>query len=339
MSLRIPQVSHEPGDILASLCKAAGDPLRLNILRVLSNDSFGVLELTQVFAIGQSGMSHHLKVLAQAGLVATRREGNAIFYRRALPDNNCPSGVLHTALLDTLETVELSAEIQQRIATVHAQRRAASEDFFTRQAGSFQKRQDLIAGLPQYRDSLLAFLEALAIPHSAHVLEVGPGEGRLLPDLAARFARVTAIDSSAAMLERARQHSIEQGCHNLQFILGDVLQTPCPPADCLILNMVLHHLAAPAEALQHLAHLLQPKGSLLVTELCQHQQSWAREVCGDLWLGFEQEELARWAHSAGLTPGETLYIGLKNGFQIQIRHFAKPDLEHQRTTDTLGIHR
>lgn len=166
-------------------------------------------------------MSHHLKVLAQAGLVATRREGNAIFYRRALPDNNCPSGVLHTALLDTLETVQLSAEIQQRIATVHAQRRAASEDFFTRQAGSFSKTPRLDCRTTPIPRQLAGFFRRhFAIPHSAHVLEVGPGEGRLLPDLAARFAQVTAIDSSAAMLERARQHSIEQGCHNLQFIFG-----------------------------------------------------------------------------------------------------------------------
>lgn len=46
-----------------------------------------MLELAQIFDVGQSGMSHHLKVLAQAELVATRREGNAIFYRRALPDS------------------------------------------------------------------------------------------------------------------------------------------------------------------------------------------------------------------------------------------------------------
>ncbi|MBL0951278.1 MAG: hypothetical protein IBJ08_11440, partial [Pseudomonas sp.] len=38
-----------------------------------------------------------------------------------------------------------------------------------------------------------------------------------------------------------------------------------------------------------------------------------------------QDDLARWATAAGLTPGESLYIGLKNGFQIQLRHFAKPD--------------
>lgn len=332
LSLRVPRISRHPSDSLASLCKAAGDPLRLRILRVLSNDSFGVLELTQVFATAQSGMSHHLKVLAQAGLVATRREGNAIFYRRALPNTESPGAPLHAALLESLESVDLPAEIQHRIAEVHAQRRAASEDFFARMAGSFQTRQDLIAGLPQYRDSLLALLDALAIPHSASVLEVGPGDGGFLPDLAARFAQVTAVDNSPAMLELARQRCHNQHLEHVQLILGDALQDDCPSADCLILNMVLHHLAAPAEAFRQLGRLLHAGGRLLVTELCQHQQNWAKDACGDLWLGFEQEDLTRWAKAAGLTPGESLYIGLKNGFQIQLRHFAKPDLEHTRTT-------
>lgn len=43
MSLRVPQLRFEASDQLAALCKAAGDPLRLNVLRALANDSFGVL--------------------------------------------------------------------------------------------------------------------------------------------------------------------------------------------------------------------------------------------------------------------------------------------------------
>jgi ArsR family transcriptional regulator len=87
--------------------------------------------------------------------------------------------------------------------------------------------------------------------------------------------------------------------------------------------MVLHHFAAPAEAMHQLAALLNPGGSLLITELCSHDQNWAREACGDLWLGFEQDDLSRWAAAAGLLPGESLYAGLKNGFQIQLRHFCQ----------------
>lgn len=323
--MRVPQLRFEPADELAALCKAGGDPLRLNVLRALSNDSFGVLELAQIFAIGQSGMSHHLKVLAQAGLVATRREGNAIFYRRAFAQSQRLGGTLHSALLDEADTLQLPAEVQARIVAVQTQRAAASQDFFARMADNFQAQQDLIAGLPQYRDSVLTMLDTLGFAPTASVIEVGPGDGGFLPELASRFNRVTALDNSQAMLEMARQTCEATRLSNVELLLADALHDQYPSADCLVLNMVLHHFATPAQALKQLAARVNPGGSLLVTELCSHNQSWARQACGDLWLGFEQDDLALWAIAAGLTPGESLYVGLRNGFQIQVRHFAKPD--------------
>ncbi len=331
MSLRIPQISFDDSDQLAALCKAGGDSLRLNVLRALASDSFGVLELAQIFATGQSGISHHLKVLTQAGLLATRREGNAIFYRRALPHADSLGGRLHAALLEEVDQLSLPLEVQARIAAVHAQRSAASEDFFMRMAGSFQARQDMIAGLPQYRDSVVALLDALDFAPTATALEVGPGDGSFLPELAHRFAQVVAVDNSPAMLELARARCEQAALDNVELKLADALHDDCPSADCVVLNMVLHHLAAPGEALKQLARLVNPGGSLLVTELCSHNQSWAREACGDLWLGFEQDDLARWADAAGLTPGESLYIGLKNGFQIQARYFSRPTPDSRLT--------
>ncbi|MGY2172958.1 ArsR/SmtB family transcription factor [Pseudomonas gingeri] len=324
MNLRAPALRPDDCDELSALCKAGGDPLRLNVLRALANDSFGVLELAQIFAIGQSGMSHHLKVLAQAALVATRREGNAIFYRRALPHTELPGGKLHAALLDEVDSLELPADVQARIALVHGQRAAASQDFFSRVAEKFRAQQDLIAGLPQYRESILALLDKLGFGPEATALEVGPGDGGFLPDLARRFQRVTALDNSPAMLELARQLCERESLANVSLQLADALLDDSIQADCVVLNMVLHHFAAPAEALKQMAALLRPGGSLLVTELCSHNQSWAREACGDLWLGFEQEDLARWATAAGLMPGDSLYVGLRNGFQIQVRHFQRP---------------
>ena len=325
MSLRLPEIRHDDCDQLAALCKAGGDPLRLNVLRVLANDSFGVLELAHIFGVRQSGMSHHLKVLSQAGLVATRREGNAIFYRRALPQGESLGGTLHGALLEEVDELALADDVSARIDGVHAQRAAVSRDFFARSAEKFQATQDLIAGLPQYRESVLALLDALSFAPGATALEVGPGDGGFLPELARRFAQVTALDNSQAMLEMAQQRCASEGLNNVRLRLGDALQDVDDAADCVVLNMVLHHFAAPAEAVKQLAHLVKPGGSLLVTELCSHDQSWAREACGDLWLGFEQEDLAHWADAAGLASGESVYIGLRNGFQIQVRHFAKPD--------------
>jgi ubiquinone/menaquinone biosynthesis C-methylase UbiE/DNA-binding transcriptional ArsR family regulator len=325
MNLRISPDPFVASESLAALCKAGGDPLRLNVLRALANDSFGVLELAQIFAIGQSGMSHHLKVLAQAGLVTTRREGNAVFYRRSLAQAEVLGGALHSALLAEVDRLTLPADVLGRIAAVHAQRSAASQDFFARMAGSFAARQDLIASLPQYRDSLLSLLDTLGFAPSATALEVGPGEGAFLPELARRFAQVTALDNSPEMLELARRHCEQAGLTNVELQLADALDDPATQADCVVLNMVLHHFAAPAEAMQRLAGWVKAGGSLLISELCSHDQSWTREACGDLWLGFDQDDLARWAIAAGLVPGESLYIGFKNGFQIQLRHFARPD--------------
>ncbi|MFK3792106.1 ArsR/SmtB family transcription factor [Pseudomonas piscis] len=331
MNLHVSNIRHDDCDDLAALCKAGGDPLRLNVLRALSNDSFGVLELAQIFAIGQSGMSHHLKVLAQAGLVATRREGNAIFYRRALPHTELLGGKLHVALLDEVDQLPLPVEVQSRIGLVHGQRAAASEDFFSRVAEKFRAQQDLIAGLAQYRESVLALLDKLSFKPEATAIEVGPGDGGFLPELARRFAQVTALDNSPAMLELARQLCEREALANVSLQLADALKGMPLKADCVVLNMVLHHFAAPAEALKQLGQLLQAGGSLLVTDLCSHNQSWAKEACGDLWLGFEQDDLARWATAAGLTPGESLYVGLRNGFQIQVRHFQRPagDTHHR----------
>lgn len=314
---------HHRSDELAALCKASGDPLRLNVLRALASDSFGVLELAQIFDIGQSGMSHHLKVLAQAELVATRREGNAIFYRRALPDSLRLGGRLHAALLEEVDGLALAQDVQARIAQVQQRRAATSQDFFLRVEEKFRAQQDLIAGLPQYRDSLLALLDNLSFGPHASALEVGPGDGGFLPDLARRFNQVTALDNSSTMLELARQVCEREGLSNVNLQLADALGATDVEADCVVLNMVLHHFSDPALALRLLAKRVKAGGSLLVTELCSHDQSWAREACGDLWLGFEQDDLARWARVAGLVPGDSLYVGLRNGFQIQVRHFQR----------------
>ncbi|MEG1040844.1 MAG: metalloregulator ArsR/SmtB family transcription factor [Pseudomonas sp.] len=331
MNLPLSAIRPEQSEHLAALCKASGDPLRLNVLRALASDSFGVLELAQIFAIGQSGMSHHLKVLAQAGLVATRREGNAIFYRRALPDGLRLGGKLHAALLDEVDGLHLAEDVQERIGQVQQRRAATSQDFFLRVEEKFRAQQDLIAGLTQYRESLLALLDKLSFAADASALEVGPGDGEFLPELARRFARVTALDNSPTMLALARQVCQREALVNVNLQLADALSATDVEADCVVLNMVLHHFSAPAEALRQLANRVKAGGSLLVTELCSHDQSWAREACGDIWLGFEQDDLARWASAAGLAPGDSLYVGLRNGFQIQVRHFQRPpgDTQHR----------
>src|SRR5690554_5780955 len=326
---RLALVAPSSTEQLAAFLKAAGDQLRLDILRVLRSDSFGVLELAQIFDMRQSGMSHHLKVLANAGLVCTRREGNSIFYRRSLPDVSAQGQSLHEQLLSELDTLPMDEHLAQAIALVHSQRGEVSRQFFAQFTDGTPAQQDLIAHFGLYREPLLDLIDSLALPDRALAIEVGPGEGGFLPDLAGRFTRVLALDNAPAMLERARQQCSEAGLVNVECLLADALQPQVlPPADAVVCNMVLHHMPAPAEALKRFADLLRPGGSLILTELCRHDQSWVQDTCGDLWLGFDQSDLARWASQAGLNSGVSLYLGLRNGFQIQLQQFSK-DQNHE----------
>lgn len=313
-------------DALAALLKCAGDSLRLQILRVLSSNAFGALELSDIFAMRQNAMSHHLKLLANSGLVNSRREGTHIFYRRANVQSGCGAfPALCAAIVGAADAIALPDDIQQRLEAIENNRAAASQEFFRANAAKFRKQQDLIASYPQYGEAVLAIIDS----HGSHLnklaLEVGPGEGELLPGLQQRFARVVALDNSAEMLARAEEYARERALNGIEFVLADTqaAEQAALRADVITLNMVLHHTPAPAAIIADLAKRLAPGGLLLVTELCQHDQDWARTACGDLWLGFEPEELSLWAQNAGLQEAGSEFLALKNGFSIQLRQFRR----------------
>ena len=60
-----------------------GDEARLRLLRVLARDHFNVKELTGILGLAQSGVSRHLGLLKDAGLVDEEREGAFTYYRLA----------------------------------------------------------------------------------------------------------------------------------------------------------------------------------------------------------------------------------------------------------------
>lgn len=305
--------------------KAAGEPLRLEILRVLAQDSYGVLELCEIFQHKQSGMSHHLKVLAEAGLLAKRREGNSIFYSRALPAGGNELGALHQQLNTTVDAIAVSAAVAGRLRTIQQERANQSQQFFVQQADKFKAQQDLIAEYPVYGDAVLELLSKTALPATQLAVEVGPGAGECLPALAGQFVNVIALDNAPTMLAQAEQYCVERKLGNLEFINGDTkkLLDKKSTVDCVLMNMVLHHTPSPADIFTDVAACLKPGGALLITDLCRHDQDWAKTACGDLWLGFDGEELQRWAELAGLTKGHSNYLALRNGFQIQLQQFFR----------------
>ena len=319
--------SQESLTTLAQLLKGTGDPLRLEILRALKADSFGVLELCDIFDIKQPAMSHHLKVLANAGAVTTRREGNSIFYRRALADQSEPSGQLLAALFGVVDQVPLQASTTGNIAQIKDEREEVAREFFDRYADDFREQQELISPFEQYVEGVTDLLLQTEPGAEQTVLEIGPGEGAFLPTLAGLFKAVTAIDISREMLEKAEMVIQQENLTNVTLLQADTEDAVRQQirVERVVCNMVLHHVPSPADVFYDCAQLLQDGGSLIVTDLCRHDQDWTKKMCGDLWQGFDPEELTSWAEDAGLESKESLYLGLRNGFQIQIRRFDKPE--------------
>lgn len=71
--------------IAALRFRALGDETRLRILEALTAGESTVSELTLGVDVGQSLMSHHLRILREAGLVTDRRTGRWIYYSIAEP--------------------------------------------------------------------------------------------------------------------------------------------------------------------------------------------------------------------------------------------------------------
>ena len=83
-----PPLTREPlttdwaGD-LARMFKALGDPVRLRLLSLVASHSGGeacVCDLTPAFDLTQPTISHHLKVLREAGLLTCERRGTWVYY-------------------------------------------------------------------------------------------------------------------------------------------------------------------------------------------------------------------------------------------------------------------
>ncbi|MGH3831259.1 MAG: ArsR/SmtB family transcription factor [Pseudonocardiaceae bacterium] len=69
---------------LARVFKAMGDPVRLRLLSLIASHEGGqacVCELSGVFELTGPTISHHLKVLREAGLISGQRRGTWVYYR------------------------------------------------------------------------------------------------------------------------------------------------------------------------------------------------------------------------------------------------------------------
>ena len=249
-------------DLIEAL-RSIGEPTRLRVLALLAHGELAVGELVDILAMSQPRLSRHMKFLTSAGLVERLPEGAWVFYR--LPAVG-KGRELVDAILPFLpaEHPEYVRDLE-RLTVVKQARAQAAEDYFNRQAESW----DDVRGQHYPAEAVeAALLKAAGDVPAKFMVDLGTGTGRMLTLFADKAERAEGIDLSHKMLTIARSNLAESGAQNASVRHGDVTAPPFEDgvADLVIIHQVLHYMDRPERVISEAARILKPDGRLLVVD-------------------------------------------------------------------------
>lgn len=285
--------------IASALYRLLGDEARLRLLRVLSRERLNVTELTGVLGLAQSGVSRHLGLLKDAGLVSEERDGGFTYYRLAPALTATADGnSLATLLTEQFAKSGADPAVRADDARLQEVLRLRKENFDTHSGPDTRDARQLVPGR-----SWAAWSRALGLLlPPLKVADLGCGEGYLTMEAARWASRVIAVDRSDAVLSRARSLARRRRVSNVIWKKGELEKLPVRDrsVDIAMLSQALHHAHNPARAVAEAARITVPGGRVLVLDLRTHHEEWVRAKLGDRRLGFDDDELRSMLAEAGL---------------------------------------
>lgn len=293
----------------STLYRLLGDEARLRLLRVLATDRFNVTELTGILGLAQSGVSRHLGLLKEAGLVSEERNGAFTYYRLS-PSVQAGNGEPLWPLLRTqFETAAGSNGLKADDARLQEVLRLRRENFDRHSGPDTRDGRQLVPGR-----SWAAWSRALGLLlPQLDVADLGCGEGYLSLEAAQWARRIVAVDRSSEVLSRARALASRRRVKNITWKRGDLERLPIDDEtmDVALLSQALHHATEPERAVAEAVRILRDEGRLLVLDLRHHDESWVHGALGDRWLGFSDDQLRNLLAGAGLTDVR-VRVGARN---------------------------
>ena len=280
----------------ALLYRLLGDEARLRLLRVLVKERLNVTELTGVLGLAQSGVSRHLGLLKDAGLVIEERDGGFSYYRLS---TELRDGSLAGVLQQQFEQSAADAAVRADDARLQEVLRLRKENFDIHAGPDTRDARQLVPGR-----SWAAWSRALGLLlPSIAVADLGCGESYLTVEAARWASKVIAVDRSEVVLTRARALARRRRVSNVIWKKGELEKLPMRDAsvDVAMLSQALHHAQHPARAVAEAARVTTPGGRVLVLDLRAHQEDWVRAKLGDRLLGFGDDELKKMLIAAGLS--------------------------------------
>jgi SAM-dependent methyltransferase len=277
-----------------------------------------------VLGLAQSGVSRHLGLLKDAGLVAEERDAGYTYYRLSPTLSEPGRRTLWAAAEEQFAQAAADPAVKADDARLQEVLRLRTENFETHGAADTRDARQLVPGR-----SWAAWARALGmLLPPLRVADLGCGEGFLTIEAARWASTVTAVDRSAAVLERARALARRRRVTNVVWKQGDLERLPLKDAsiDVALLSQALHHAGAPEKAIAEAARVTAPGGHVLILDLRQHQEEWVRSKLGDRALGFRDEALRDMLAAAGLTDIKLAVGARKAGdpFTVLIAAGTKP---------------
>jgi SAM-dependent methyltransferase len=281
----------------SALYRLLGDEARLRLLRVLSRERLNVTELTGVLGLAQSGVSRHLGMLKDAGLVGEERDGGFSYYRLS-PTLDGGDDALTSMLRGQFEAGAADPAVRADEARLQEVLRLRKENFDAHAGPDTRDARQLVPGR-----SWAAWSRALGLlMPPLKVADLGCGEGYLTIEAARWASRVVAVDRSTAVLKRARALAQRRRVSNVIWKKGELEQLPIRDGavDVAMLSQALHHAHDPSRAVAEASRITARGGRVLLLDLRAHQEDWVRAKLGDRRLGFDDDELRRMLVNAGL---------------------------------------
>ena len=308
----------------SALYRLLGDEARLRLLRILGRERLNVTELTGILGLAQSGVSRHLGLLKDAGLVTEDKDAGYTYHRLAPAMNADLPNSVWVALEAQFEAAASDPAVRADDARLQEVLRLRKENFETHHGADTRDARQLVPGR-----SWAAWSRALGfLLPPLRVADLGCGEGYLTIEAARWAARVVAVDRSEAVLDRARALARRRRVSNVVWKRGQLEKLPIKDAavDVALLSQALHHADDPARAVAEATRITVTGGRVLILDLREHGEEWVRPKLGDRALGFTDGQLKRLLASAGLQAVKVSVGARKAGdpFTVLIASGTKP---------------
>jgi ArsR family transcriptional regulator len=286
---------------LLDALSALADATRCRLLAVVESHELTVSELCTVLQLPQSSVSRQLKVLADAGWLAVRREGTSRFYTLELSDES--RAQLWTLTRHQVADRPSAAQDARRLERVLKLRTATSQRFFASSAGRWDVVRDELFGRDFLPTALLGLLDDTWV-----VGDLGCGTGAASMALARHVGRVVGVDGSEEMLAAARGRAA--GVRNVEWRMGTLEALPLEDAtlDAAVMLLVLHHVPSPVAALAEARRVLKPGGRLVIVDMITHHHEEYRQQMGHLWLGFGDDQVRKFLQQAGFARSTMTHL-------------------------------